>query len=93
MTSLTDGGRLTTSLVSQTIVTDSFWHQVRFVWDGSQRWLYVDGKEAAADMRTLGTLRFSAAGFHVGTGKALEPGMFWSGLIDDIRFYNRAVQP
>jgi len=93
MTSLTDGARLTAPLVSQTVVTDGSWHRLRLVWDGSHRCLYVDGKEAAVDTRKLGTLRFSAGGFYIGAGRALEPEAFWSGLIDDIRFHNRAVKP
>jgi len=32
-------------------------------------------------------------GLHIGTGKAMEPGSFLSGLIDDIRIYNRVVTP
>jgi hypothetical protein len=32
-------------------------------------------------------------GLHIGTGKGLEPRTFWSGLIDDVRICNRAVQP
>ncbi|MFC1634255.1 hypothetical protein ACFL5Z_05390 [Planctomycetota bacterium] len=32
-------------------------------------------------------------GLHIGTGKAMEPGSFLSGLIDDIRIYNRAIRP
>jgi lysophospholipase L1-like esterase len=93
MTSLSDGGRLTTPLISQTVVTDGSWHRLRLVWDGSQRCLYVDGREAAVDTRNLGALRFSTGGFYIGAGRALEPGIFWSGLIDDIRFYSRAVKP
>jgi len=32
-------------------------------------------------------------GLHFGTGSALAPSTFFSGLIDDIRIYNRAVRP
>ena len=32
-------------------------------------------------------------GLYIGTGKAMEPGSFFSGLIDDVRIYNRAVRP
>ena len=35
----------------------------------------------------------SDAGLHIGAGKSLEAGSFWSGLIDDVRIYNRAVTP
>lgn len=93
MTSLTDGARLTSPLVSQTVVTDGSWHRIRLVWDGSHRCLYVDGQEAAVDTRKLGALKFSTGSFLIGAGKALEPGTFWSGLIDDVRFYSRAIKP
>ncbi len=93
MTSLMDNSRLAAPLVSETIVTDGQWHLLRFVWDQSQRSLYVDGVQAAVDTRKVSTLKFSSGGFNIGAGKDLEPGSFWSGLIDDIRLYNRAVKP
>ena len=94
LTNLTDISRTTVPLVSQTSVTDGAWRLLRLVWDGgSHRCLYVDGREVAADTRKLGTLKFSTAGFNIGAGKALEPGSFWSGLLDDIRIYNRAIKP
>ena len=94
LTNLIDGSRGVAPLVSQTIVTDGTWHLVRLVWDGSRRYLYVDGREAGADgTRKLGSLKGSTAGFNLGAGKNLEPGSFWSGLIDDVRVYGRAVKP
>jgi hypothetical protein len=38
-------------------------------------------------------LAASAGGLYIGAGMNLAPGSFWSGLIDDVRVYNRAVQP
>jgi hypothetical protein len=35
----------------------------------------------------------SAGGLYIGAGTNLEPGSFFSGLIDDIRIYNRAIAP
>ncbi|MHC4537823.1 MAG: LamG-like jellyroll fold domain-containing protein [Planctomycetota bacterium] len=32
-------------------------------------------------------------GLYIGTNKAMEAGTFFSGLIDDVRIYNRAVRP
>ena len=93
MTTLTDGGRFTRPLVSTACVTDGAWHEVRLVWDGSSRCLYVDGREAAADTRKLAKLRASTNGLFIGVGSDLSPATFWSGLIDDIRIYNRAIKP
>ncbi|HNS20768.1 MAG TPA: GDSL-type esterase/lipase family protein [Sedimentisphaerales bacterium] len=94
LTNLIDVSRGAAPLVSQTCITDGAWHLLRFVWDGSYRRLYVDGREVAADTaRKLGALKLSSGGFNIGAGKNLEPGSFWSGLIDDIRIYDRAVLP
>jgi hypothetical protein len=32
-------------------------------------------------------------GVHIGAGADLESGTFFSGLIDEVRIYNRAVRP
>jgi len=93
VTNLSDVSRLSAPLVSQAVITDGSWHLIRFVWDGSQRCLYVDGVQAAADTRKLAVLRAASGGFNIGAGKDLQAGSFWSGLLDDIRLYNRAVKP
>jgi serine/threonine protein kinase len=78
-------------LQSQTIITDGQWHRIGLVWDGSRRMLYVDGVVAAED--TQSALPNSGNGLYIGTGKNMEPGTFFSGLIDDVRIYKRAVRP
>ena len=92
-TALTDSGRFTTPLLSVSSITDGDWHSLRLVWDGSHRSLYVDDQEAVTDKRVLGKLNYSSAGLILGAGEGLKPGTFWSGLVDDVRFYNRAVRP
>jgi len=32
-------------------------------------------------------------GLNIGTGQDMEAGTYWSGLIDDVRIYNRALKP
>jgi len=78
-------------LVSEFVITDGGWHRVGFVWDGSQRILYVDDAEVAKD--TQPQLAGSTGGLYIGAGKNLEPGSFFSGLIDDVRIYSRAITP
>jgi hypothetical protein len=78
-------------LTSTTLVTDGNWHRAAFVWDGSQRILYVDDIETARD--TVAGLTGSFTGLHIGVGSNLATGSFWSGLIDDVRIYSRAVKP
>jgi hypothetical protein len=89
MTELKALGRGAATLLSQTVITDGQWHRVGFVWDGSQRTLYVDGVAVAEDTQT--GLESSEGGLYIGAGKAMEAGSFWSGLIDDVRIYSRAL--
>jgi len=93
MTELKGHGRGASEILSQTIITDDNWHRVGFVWNGSYRILYVDDVEAARDTKTWSSLTGSDSGLYIGCGKAMEAGTYWSGLIDDVRIYNRAVSP
>ncbi len=91
MTELKATGRGAAELLSQTIITDENWQRIGLVWDGSHRTLYVDDVAVAEYTQT--DLGASDNGLYIGAGKAMEPGSFWSGLIDDVRIYNRAVIP
>ena len=51
----------------------------------------MDGVEVARD--TQPSLAASSGSLHIGAGKYLTPATSWSGLIDDVRVYSRAVQP
>ena len=91
MTDLKASGRSARALVSETAITDGNWHRVGLVWDGTNRMLYVDDEVVAAD--TQPNLVGSNGGLNIGCDKNQTPGSFWSGLIDDVRIYNRAVKP
>jgi len=92
MTALESSGRRPVGpLISETFITDDNWHRVGCTWDGSNRILYVDDVEVAHD--TLTGLKDSDGGLYIGACKDLEPGTFWSGLIDDVRIYDRVVEP
>jgi hypothetical protein len=77
-------------LHSNVVITDGNWHRVGLVLDGSNRNLYVDDVEVVSDICDKGML---SGELQIGAGKNLDPGTFWSGLIDDVRIYNRAVIP
>ena len=88
-TNLGSAGRGGAPLVAQTPVSDGAWHHVALVWDGSTRFLYVDGVEAgrrsASQMdRVTGAQRF-------GAGPRLDSAQFWHGSMDDLRMYDRAL--
>jgi hypothetical protein len=86
-------GRSSTSLLSQTCITDGDWHRIGFVWDGLYRLLYVDGTAVAVDAAPLPGMGSAEGGLYFGAGSTLAPGTFFSGLIDDIRIYDRAINP
>jgi len=91
MTELKSPRRAGKPLQSQTNITDGNWHRIGFVWDGFNRKLYVDGLVAAED--TQDGLGISDGGLNFGCDKTMEASTFWSGLIDDVRIYNRVVIP
>jgi hypothetical protein len=91
MTELKGTNRSTGSLFSETAITDGQWHRIGFVWDGSNRTLCVDGVAVAED--TQPGLDGSQNGLYIGVDKNYAAGTFFSGLIDDVRIYNRVVSP
>ena len=84
-------GRVNKPLFSEAVIADDQWHRIGLVWDGTRRSLYVDSDEVAVD--TPDGLSSSETGLLIGAGKGLISGTFFSGLIDDVRIYNRAVEP
>ena len=81
------------ALVSESVITDGAWHHIGLVWDKSYRYLYVDGAEVARDVAALSYTVPCDGGLYLGVGKTLDAGSFFSGLIDDVRIYNRVVKP
>jgi len=91
MTELCASGRSAGPLQSGTLITDGAWHHIGFAWDGARRALYVDDILVAEG--TQEGLNNSVGGLYIGRGNNPPAGTFWSGLIDDVRIYNRAVSP
>ncbi len=76
-------------LVSEVSITDGLWHHIGLIWDGMNRILYVDENMVATD--TQQDLARSIEGLNIGCGPEMTPGTYWSGLIDDVRIYDRAL--
>jgi hypothetical protein len=76
------------NLYSKAQITDGAWHRLALVWDGVNRILYVDGTEVARDKSSPYTYDSSFI-----TISGTWAGAFWSGLIDDVRIYQRTVRP
>jgi hypothetical protein len=83
------GGSNAVYLYSQTKITDGQWHQVGFAWDSFIRSIYVDGFEEGRASDSDGP--YGTLGLRIGAAWGLQNVNFWSGLIDDVRFYDRAV--
>jgi hypothetical protein len=73
------------------VIADGNWHRVAFAWDGANRRLYVDDVLVAED--TQAALEGSAGRQLIGCGANMSPDTFWTGLIDDVRIYNRPIKP
>jgi hypothetical protein len=91
MTDLKGSGRTARSLSSAKVITDDTWREVGLTCDGTQRRLYVDGVEVAKDAQA--ELAGSTGGLNIGAGKDLDPGTYWTGLIDEVRIYSQAAKP
>jgi Tol biopolymer transport system component len=93
MTALqSNSGRIKSGpLISDVIITDGNWHQIGFIRDGSDRILYIDDIEVVRD--TVKNLDSARGSLFIGVGSNLEVGTFWSGMIDDVRIYDRVVEP
>ena len=85
------GSRRDPDLTSEVVISDDTWHRVGFTWDGVNRVLYVDDSEVARD--TQAGLRGSQGDLTIGAGNSLDAGTFWSGMIDDVLIYDRAIEP
>jgi serine/threonine protein kinase/Tol biopolymer transport system component/tetratricopeptide (TPR) repeat protein len=81
------------SLTSDAFILDDQWHRVVLTWDGTNRTLQMDGVEVGRD--TQPNLAASGGVLQIGAGRNFSLGTttFWTGLIDDVRVYNRAVTP
>ncbi|MHC4175068.1 MAG: kelch repeat-containing protein [Planctomycetota bacterium] len=80
-------------LLSEFVITDGDWHRIGFVWDGSNRILYVDDVEVGRDTQAQASLEGVYGGLYLGASSTLDAASFFSGLIDDVRIYDRAITP
>jgi len=79
-------------LLSESVITDGQWHHIGLVYDiiGLYRYLYVDGAQVVKDTNFVAGVD-SNGGLYIGADKTLDAASFFSGLIDDVRIYNRVL--
>jgi hypothetical protein len=70
----------------------SGWHHIAGTWDGTTKRLYLDGTEVATGAQT--TMVFDTHDVLIGYDNNFgSPVYFYDGLMDDLRFYDRALSP
>jgi len=88
------GGSPGPPLVSESVINDGEWHHIGIVVLAFQsmqfRYLYLDGVRVAMDTQFV-ELPSSNGGMYFGTDKNLDAPSLFSGLIDDVRIYNKAL--
>ncbi len=87
-----DGNIAEFQLFSATQINDNRWHQISFVHNGaSDRRLYVDGSLEDSETNTLSTSLTGSDAFEIGRYNNMSNDTYFSGSIDDVRIYNRAL--
>ena len=76
-------------LIGYVSVDDGQWHHVAAVYDGANKFLYVDGRLDASCPAT-GFITQNSYPACIGEN-AEAPGRIWNGLIDEVSIYNRAL--
>jgi len=83
------GDGVETKIDASTNINDGAWHLVGWTWDGSDVNIYVDG---ALDFTQPYTTSITDNSQALSLGKRIDlPTNLYTGLMDDIRIYNRAL--
>ncbi|WP_299886440.1 LamG-like jellyroll fold domain-containing protein [uncultured Lacinutrix sp.] len=72
--------------ITATDYTDGNWHHVAAVYDGANRYVYLDGNLIGADSKT-GNITFNATQHAIGSSP-VTPVESFDGAIDELRFWN-----
>ena len=80
------------SLGSDSVITDGQWHHIGLVYDldTMKRHLYLDGEQVVVDADFVGGVETTGV-LYIGAGPDLDPGNYFSGLVDDVRIYEKAL--
>ncbi|MCJ7777062.1 MAG: LamG domain-containing protein, partial [Sedimentisphaerales bacterium] len=70
-------------------VNDGQWHHAAGVFDGTQLYLYIDGKLDVSS-NAPGKIKVNDEPVYIGENSEMSE-RFWNGLIDDVRIYNYAL--
>jgi hypothetical protein len=77
-----------TAIVTTTsLPTTGAWHHVAYVKNGSNKYLYIDGSQAATSTATTNT----ASSTTINAGRTTSGADYWPGKVDEVRIYNRVL--
>ncbi len=79
------------SVVASWPFDDLSWHHVALIGNGASLRTYIDGLLAGSGGITTSSYGSSTFGFNIGTGVWDATGNWFSGRIDEVRAYNRAL--
>ncbi|CAN5322876.1 hypothetical protein BH10PAT1_BH10PAT1_1780 [soil metagenome] len=79
-----------TTLVSATPPTAGVWNHIVYVFDGLTHYLYINGVLQNTSTVSPNT-GWSISHISIGSNKGVS--QFFSGTLDDVRYYNRALSP
>ena len=77
------------NLNGRTTVTTDTWHHAAVVFDGANKYVYIDGREDARAPST-GQINISAYNLYIAENSQAT-GRQLGGLVDDLRIYDRAL--
>lgn len=79
------------SITSSGSINNNIWHHLVGTYDGSTVKLYIDGTSAGSTAEAgTGVIYYQPGGIAIGRDGD-NPGKYFSGLIQDVRIYNRAL--
>lgn len=93
----TDSTGSTSDMWSRTSVRDEDWHHVAWVFDGSTKYIYIDGRlDRTQSVSGIGSGDFKRYGF-IGDGSEADTfngsrnDIHYKGELDEVRFYDTAI--
>jgi hypothetical protein len=78
------------SIVTSTNVNNGQWHHVVGIWDGSRKYLYLNGILEAVSLPINSPINTNIFNFGIGENPQFT-GRHWNGWIDEVAFFDRAI--
>lgn len=87
---VTSDGTNWTTITSTSLVNNSQWNHILFIYNGSKLLLYINGVSDATPVTHTSGIFNSTLNLRIGYFSAVA---YFNGSIDEVRIYNRALSP